>query len=72
MHPPNVHVLNRSEREADHSPTSSAVVKNEGSITPLPYTSSWRGAELVKNRETSHLTLSTWLYRDSPHQLVGS
>jgi hypothetical protein len=31
------------EREADHSPPSSAEVKNSGAITPLPHTSSCRG-----------------------------
>jgi hypothetical protein len=31
-------------READNSPPSSAEVKNGGAITPLPHTSSWRGA----------------------------
>jgi hypothetical protein len=65
-------VLNRPEREADNSTISSAVVKNEGSVSPLPYTSSWRGAEVVKSRETSRSTLSTWMYRDRPHHLVDS
>jgi hypothetical protein len=32
------------EREADHSPPSSAEVKNDGAIPPLPHTPSWRGA----------------------------
>jgi hypothetical protein len=31
-------------READHSPPSSAEVKNGGAILPLPHTSSWRCA----------------------------
>jgi hypothetical protein len=31
-------------READHSPPSSAELKNGGAILPLPHTSSWRGA----------------------------
>jgi hypothetical protein len=31
-------------READHSPPSSAEVKNGGAIPPLPHKSSWRGA----------------------------
>jgi hypothetical protein len=30
--------------EADHSPTSSAEVKNDGTIPPLPHTSSWHCA----------------------------
>jgi hypothetical protein len=38
--------VKRSGREADPSPPSSAEVENERSYTPLPNTSSWRGAEL--------------------------
>jgi hypothetical protein len=34
-------------READHSPPSSAEVKNGGAIPPLPYVSSWRSAYLI-------------------------
>jgi hypothetical protein len=30
--------------EANHSPPSSAEIKNDGTIHPLPHTSSWRGA----------------------------
>jgi hypothetical protein len=29
-------------READHSPPSSAEVKNDGAIPPLPHMSPWR------------------------------
>jgi hypothetical protein len=36
-------VVKRPGREADHSPTSSAEVKN-GDVPPLPHTSSWRCA----------------------------
>jgi hypothetical protein len=36
--------IKRSGREADHSPPSSAVFKNGGTIRPLLHTSSWRGA----------------------------
>jgi hypothetical protein len=32
------------DREADHSPQSSAEVKKVGAIPPLPHTPSWRGA----------------------------
>jgi hypothetical protein len=32
------------ERETDHSPLSSAEVKNGGALTPHPHTSSWHGA----------------------------
>jgi hypothetical protein len=39
--------VKRLRREADHSPPSSAEVKNGGSIPPLPHTSSWRGASLL-------------------------
>jgi hypothetical protein len=40
--------VKRPGREADHSPPSSAEVKNCGAtrIFSFPYTSSWRGAEL--------------------------
>jgi hypothetical protein len=36
--------VNRLVREADHSPWSSAEVKNGGAIPPLPHMSSWCGA----------------------------
>jgi hypothetical protein len=42
--------VKRPEREADHSPPSSAQVKNDGATPPLPHTFSWRGAQLVKHR----------------------
>jgi hypothetical protein len=35
--------------EAVHSPPSSAEIMNGGAITPLPHTSSWPGAYLVKH-----------------------
>jgi hypothetical protein len=35
---------NRPGRAADHSPPSSAEVKNGGAIPPLPHMTSWRGA----------------------------
>jgi hypothetical protein len=31
-------------READHSSPSTAEIKNGGATSPLPHTSSWRGA----------------------------
>jgi hypothetical protein len=34
--------VNRQGREADHSPPSSTVLKNNGTIPPLPKMSSWR------------------------------
>jgi hypothetical protein len=36
--------IERPGREADHLPPSSAEVKKGGAISPLPETSSWRGA----------------------------
>jgi hypothetical protein len=36
--------VQQSEREGDHSPPTSAEVKNGGAIPPLPHTSSWRSA----------------------------
>jgi hypothetical protein len=37
-------------READYSPPSSAEVKNDGAISPLPSILSWRDAYLIKQR----------------------
>jgi hypothetical protein len=37
--------------EADHSPRSSAEVKNGGAIPPLPHACSWLGASLMKPRD---------------------
>jgi hypothetical protein len=36
--------VKRQEHETDHLPPSSTEVKNGGAISPLLYTSSWRGA----------------------------
>jgi hypothetical protein len=36
--------VKRQQREADHSPSSSAVVKDGGAIFPLPHTPSFRVA----------------------------
>jgi hypothetical protein len=36
--------VHRPRSEADHSPPSSAVVRNGGAIPTLPHTYSWRGA----------------------------
>jgi hypothetical protein len=36
--------VKRQGREADHTPPSSAEVKNGGAIRPLPHISLWRGA----------------------------
>jgi hypothetical protein len=42
--------VKRPEREADHSPPSNVEVKKGGAIPPLPHTSSWRDAYLIKHR----------------------
>jgi hypothetical protein len=51
--------LNRPGREADHSPPSSAEIKNGGCTPPLPHSSSWRGAQLNKPRDKLTFTLPT-------------
>jgi hypothetical protein len=43
--------IKRPGREADHSPPSSAGVKNGGAIPPLPHASSWHSAQLIKRRD---------------------
>jgi hypothetical protein len=43
--------VKRLVREADHAPPSSAEVKNGGAIPPLPHTSSWHSAQLIKHRD---------------------
>jgi hypothetical protein len=37
--------------EVDHSPPSSAKIKNVGAVHPLLHTSSWRGAYLIKRMD---------------------
>jgi hypothetical protein len=37
--------------EADHSPPSSAKIKNSGAVPPLCHTSSWWGAQLIKHKD---------------------
>jgi hypothetical protein len=46
----------QQEQEADHSPPSSGEVRNGAAIPPLPHTSSWRGAQLMKPIDTFTLT----------------
>jgi hypothetical protein len=43
------------ENEADHSPSSSVEIKNDGAITPLLHTSSWHGAQ--SNNHADNFTL---------------
>jgi hypothetical protein len=59
--------LKRPGPETDHSLFSDAEVKNSGAILPLPQTSSWRVAELIKHRNnfTSFFTSdSKFVYRN--------
>jgi hypothetical protein len=51
----------RPVRETNHSPPTSAEVKNDGVIPPLPLMSSWHNAELSKHRE-NNLVLETKNY----------
>jgi hypothetical protein len=44
--------VKRSGCDGDHSFPSNADVKLDGAITPLPHTSSWRVASLIKHRES--------------------
>jgi hypothetical protein len=48
--------VERPGREADHSPPSSAEVKNSRAIPSLPHASSWRGAWLLKHRNNFTFT----------------
>jgi hypothetical protein len=41
-----------SDREADHSPLSSAEVKNSGATIPPSNMSSWNSAQLIKHSDT--------------------
>jgi hypothetical protein len=43
--------IKRPGRKADHSPPSSAEVKNGGAIPPLPHMSSWHSVWLIKHRD---------------------
>jgi hypothetical protein len=55
--------IKRKGREADHSPPSSAEVKNDGAVTPLPSTCSWPGTSLIKRRDNLPLPyISTHSY----------
>jgi hypothetical protein len=48
----------RQGRKADHSPLSSAEIKNGGAIPPFRDTSSWRGDSLIKYK--SKFTFYKW------------
>jgi hypothetical protein len=49
--------VKRQGREADRSPLPSADVKNGEAMSPLPHTSSWRGAQLTNSRHNFTLYL---------------
>jgi hypothetical protein len=40
--------LKRTGREANHSPSFSANVKNGGATSPFPHSSAWCGVKLIK------------------------
>jgi hypothetical protein len=44
--------VKRQGNEADHSPPSSTKANKGEAVFPLPYTSSWRGAQLIKARDS--------------------
>jgi hypothetical protein len=54
--------VKRPRCEADHSPPSSADVKNGGATSPLPHTSSWHSAKLIKRREIVTFPPSSTLF----------
>jgi hypothetical protein len=49
--------IKRPGHKADH-PTPCSEVKNGGAICPLPHTSSWHSAWLVKHRENFTFTFT--------------
>jgi hypothetical protein len=49
--------IKRSERDADHSPPSSAEVEKVGAIPPLPHMSSWHCASVIKHRDNFTIPL---------------
>jgi hypothetical protein len=48
--------------ETDHSPPTSAEVKNVGAIPSFPHTSSWLGAYLIKYRNIFTFTFYMYIY----------
>jgi hypothetical protein len=48
--------IRRLGREADHSPPTSAEVKEIWSMHPLPHTSLWLSAKLVKHKDNFTFT----------------
>jgi hypothetical protein len=49
--------------EADHSPSSGVKIKNGGAMPPLPYTSSWHGASLIKHGDNFTLPYLVCYYK---------
>jgi hypothetical protein len=56
--------IKRSGREAHHLHPSSAEVKNDRAITPLPHTDSWPSATLIKHR--NNFTFTTGFRKLTP------
>jgi hypothetical protein len=51
-HPVGTEVFSPRVNQNDRSPASNVEVKNGGSIPPLPQSSLWRGAQLIKHRDS--------------------
>jgi hypothetical protein len=53
--------VKRPGHEADHSPPSSADVKNGGAVSPLPHMSSWRTSTTFPLPLPSFVSVRMWL-----------
>jgi hypothetical protein len=51
--------VKRPGREANHTSPFSSELKNIGGIHPLPHTSSWHSAQLIKHRDNFTFCLHT-------------
>jgi hypothetical protein len=60
----------RPGREADHSPLLMPKSRKHGSIYPLPHTSSWRSAQLVKHRDNFNFYLRLRLPSGFPTRIL--
>jgi hypothetical protein len=58
--------LKQPGREADHSHPSSAEVKNDAIIYPLPHTSSWRSNYCIEHRD--NFIYSSYVFHLPTHQ----
>jgi hypothetical protein len=63
--------LKRPGRETNHSPPSSGEVKNGGAVPPLRHMSSWRGAQLIEQRDSLPLPLPVIEYPYQTYQPIA-